>query len=195
MFENKPELIQVLETPTLIEPPAKKTRKPRKPMSEDQKEVLRERLKLARESKKNKRDASIKVEPVVEPVVVQVAEPVKEHVVLDIEDNALGGHSAPEPVKKVRKPRAKKVVEQPLDDSMELRKQLDELRASNKSQERELLKSQLANQKLKKESMAKPASPVMEEPKGPGFPELPLDFNAPKKRYSTYKKSVWADMV
>jgi hypothetical protein len=180
MFVEKPKLIEVLETPVII--PNEKVKKPRKPMSEERKEALREQLKVAREIKKNKKEASKPKEP---------------EIILDI-----GGHSIPEPATKPikeKKPRQKKVVlERNIepkipDDSIELRRQLDELRASHKANENELLKQQIANQKLKNAKKEK-MQPIMEEPQGPGFPELPKGPPspiAPQKRYSTYAKSVW----
>ena len=183
MFE-KPKLIEVLETPTVIETPKvepatpMKVKKPRKPMSEERKEALREQLKGAREIKKNKREASKPKEP---------------EITLEV-----GGHSIPEPVSKPvkeKKPRQKKVEIPKIDDSIELRRQLDALRASHKANENELLKQQITNQKLKNAKKEK-MKPIMEEPKGPGFPELPKSPPspiAPQKRYSTYKKSVWAE--
>ena len=56
-IEKKPELIQVLETPTLI-PTPEKVKKPRKPMSDERKAQLREQLAKARETKKAKKLAS-----------------------------------------------------------------------------------------------------------------------------------------
>ena len=182
MFE-KPKL-EVLETPAVIETPrvepVVKVKKPRKPMTEERKQALREQLKIAREIKKNKKE---------------LAKPKEPEITLEV-----GGHSIPDPKPvKEKKPRQKKVekkVEIPkIDDSIELRRQLDALRASHKANENELLKQQITNQKLKnakKEQM----KPIMEEPKGPGFPELPKSPPspiAPQKRYSTYKKSVWAE--
>ena len=178
MFEEKPKLIEVLETPTVIETPAK-VKKPRKPMSEERKEALSEQLKVAREIKKKKKEDSKPKEPEIKLEV--------------------GGHSVPEPVKKTlikRKPRQKKEIERniepKIDDSIELRRQLDELRASHKSNENELLKQQITNQKLKntkikekKEKKEKELEPIVESP-----PPSPIP---PQKRYSTYKKSVWAE--
>ena len=179
MFE-KPKLIEVLETPSVIETPkvepVVKVKKPRKPMSEERKEALREQLKVAREIKKNKKEASKPKEP---------------EITLEV-----GGHSIPEPNPvKEKKPRQKKVekkVEIPkIDDSIELRRQLDALRASHKANENELLKQQITNQKLKnakKEQM----KVIIEEPKE-ALPKSPPSPIAPQKRYSTYKKSVWAE--
>ena len=172
MFENS-KVIQVLETPQLIETP-KKVKKPRKPMSEERKEALREQLKKARETKKAKKEAKT-------PALSPVAE---EEIKLEV-----GGHSIPK-IKIKRQPKKAKVVEQ-RDDSFELKRQLDELRTSNQSQEREILKQQIANQQLKQAHMAKPKD--IEETVAEPIDERPPSPIAPTKRYSTYKKSVWAE--
>ena len=72
---------------------------------------------------------------------------------------------------------------------MELRRQLDELRTANKNRERELLKQQIANQELKKAHFAKKEE-IVEEKEEVVLPPSPVH---PEKRYSTYKKSVWAE--
>ena len=178
MFEQS-KLIEVLETPTVIETPSvepavkvKKPRKPRKEMTEERKQALREQLKIAREIKKNKKEASKPKEP---------------EITLEV-----GGHSIPDPKPvKEKKLRQKKVEIPKIDDSIELRRQLDALRASHKANENELLKQQITNQKLKnakKEQM----KPIIEEPKE-ALPKSPPSPIAPQKRYSTYKKSVWAE--
>lgn len=172
MFE-KSKLIEVLETPELIETPKLiKIKKPRKPMSEERKEALREQLKKAREIKAAKKIEKSAPLPII-----------KEEIVLDV-----GGHSVPKEVK-VKKIRKRKEPVTTPDDSMELRRQLDELRTANKNRERELLKQQIANQELKKAHFAKKEE-IVEEKEEVVRPPSPVH---PEKRYSTYKKSVWAE--
>ena len=152
MFIESVESVKEESAPPVI---VKKERKKRAPMSEERKAVLREQLKKAREIKAKKKleangeDAPkskvIKKERNIVPKVPKVPEPLSP------------------------------IVE---DEAGELRRQIMDLIAANKAQENEILKGQLAAQKLKKKELKKtisepPPPIVMEEPKGPGFPELP----------------------
>ena len=145
----------------------KKVRKPRKPMSEEQKQVLRERLAKARAAKKLKkeRNSAPKIE---KPVVIETVE--KPKLVLK-----------PNPVA--------------VDEFAEMRKQLADLRTLNKNQERQLLKQQLAAEKSKMEKNKKPLPVIREERvQAPTPAPTPQPTVEPpkKKRYSTYKKSIWS---
>ena len=204
MFIEKPKLIEVLETPTVI--PTEKVKKPRKPMSDERKNQLREQLVKAREAKKAKKLESVQV----------------------------GGHSVPEV--EVENPKPLKVVKikkierntapsipltilEEVDDMDDLKKQLAELKKNNKKHQRDLIAQAIdfENQKavgqkhiqkknddkvIKRKAKAKAkAEDVMEEPKGAGFPELPDDYvpptpppAQPAARYATYKKSIWSDL-
>ena len=145
----------------------KKVRKPRKPLDEEQKKVLRERLAKAREAKKLKkeRNSAPKVE---KPIVIETVE-------------------KPKPVLKPN-PVA-------VDEFAEMRKQLADLRTLNKNQERQLLKQQLAAEKSKMEKNKKPLPVIKEETiSAPNPAPTPQPSVEPpkKKRYSTYKKSIWS---
>ncbi len=161
----------------------KKERKKRKPMTEEQKQVLRDRLKKAREAKKLKKEGKVvapkvelKVEPKVEPKV--------------------------EKPKKVKAPAVERNVHNEEMDAM--RKELNLLRTRNKQHEKELVRASLEKEKLKKQGLDILASykakkvdkmPTIVEEKVEK-PQVPVTPVAPKevkpKRYSTYKKSIWA---
>lgn len=164
----------------------KKERKKRKPMTEEQKQVLRDRLKKAREAKKLKKEGKVvpppapkvelKVEPKVEPKV--------------------------EKPKKVKAPAVERNVHNEEMDAM--RKELNLLRTRNKQHEKELVRASLEKEKLKKQGLDILASykakkvdkmPTIVEEKVEK-PQVPVTAVAPKevkpKRYSTYKKSIWA---
>ena len=184
MFVEKPKVEEVIAAPPI------KIKKPRKPMSEERKEILREQLKKAREIKKAKKEQKTAVERPSTPMPAPAPE-----IKLEVEPAEVGGHSIPVVVKKPRKPRVKKERNQlpKIDESIELRKQLDELRAANKSKENELLKQQIANQKLKN-AQDKPIKikKVTEKALSPKETDsAPVEKK--KARYSTYKKSVWAE--
>jgi len=164
----------------------KKERKKRKPMTEEQKQVLRDRLKKAREAKKLKKEGKVvpppapkvelKVEPKVEPKV--------------------------EKPKKVKVEAVERNVHNEEMDAM--RKELNLLRTRNKQHEKELVRASLEKEKLKKQGLDILASykakkvdkmPTIVEEKVEK-PQVPVTAVAPKevkpKRYSTYKKSIWA---
>jgi hypothetical protein len=193
MFVEKPKVEEVVTAPPV------KIKKPRKPMSEERKEILREQLKKAREIKKAKKEQKNTVERPATPMPAPIAPtPVAPEIKLEVVPNEVGGHSIPvEKVKKPRKPRVKKERNQlpKIDESIELKRQLDELRAANKSKENELLKQQIANQKLKnaqdkpiklKKVTTKPLTTTETD-------SAPPPVEKKKARYSTYKKSVWAE--
>jgi len=163
----------------------KKERKKRKPMTEEQKQVLRDRLKKAREAKKLKKEG--KVVPPPAPKVELKVEPKVEP--------------------KVEKPKkVKAVVERNVhNEEMDaMRKELNLLRTRNKQHEKELVRASLEKEKLKKQGLDILASykakkvdkmPTIVEEKVEK-PQVPVTAVAPKevkpKRYSTYKKSIWA---
>ena len=191
-IEKKPELIQVLETPTLI-PTPEKVKKPRKPMSDERKAQLREQLAKARETKKAKKLATVQV----------------------------GGHSVPEvedkplKVKKTKErniaPSIPLTILEEVDDMDDLKKQLAELKKNNKKHQRDLITQAIdfENQKkigqnhiqkkndekvIKRKAKALPAElvelaeePHIEEAIAPPPPQ-------PAARYATYKKSIWSDL-
>jgi hypothetical protein len=204
MFIEKPKLIEVLETPTVI--PNEKVKKPRKPMSDERKAQLREQLAKAREAKKAKK----------------------------LESTQVGGHSVPEvekpkplkvvKIKKIERNTAPSIpltILEEVDDMEDLKTQLAELKKSNKKHQRDLIAQAIDFEKqkqvgqnhiqkkndekvIKRKAKAKAAEAedVMEEPKGAGFPELPNDYvppappppPQPAARYATYKKSIWTDL-
>ena len=152
----------------------KKVRKPRKPMSEEQKQVLRERLAKAREAKKLKkeRNSAPKVEkPKVEKKIT---------------------------IETIEKPKPVLKPVPVVDEFAEMRKQLADLKTLNKNQERQLLKQQLAAEKSKMERNKKPLPVIKEESVSMPIstptpqPTKPVDIPPKKKRYSTYKKSIWS---
>jgi hypothetical protein len=185
MFVEKPKVEEVIAAPPV------KIKKPRKPMSEERKEILREQLKKAREIKKAKKEQKNAAERPSTPMPAPAPE-----IKLVVEPTEVGGHSIPVVVKKPRKPRVKKERNElpKIDESIELRKQLDELRAANKSKENELLKQQIANQKLKN-AQDKPIKikKVTEKVLSPKETDSAPPVEKKKARYSTYKKSVWAE--
>jgi len=155
-------------------------------MTEEQKQVLRDRLKKAREAKKLKKEGKVvpppapkvelKVEPKVEPKV--------------------------EKPKKVKVEAVERNVHNEEMDAM--RKELNLLRTRNKQHEKELVRASLEKEKLKKQGLDILASykakkvdkmPTIVEEKVEK-PQVPVTPVAPKevkpKRYSTYKKSIWA---
>ena len=203
MFIEKPKLIEVLETPTVI--PTEKVKKPRKPMSDERKTQLREQLVKARQAKKAKK----------------------------LESAQVGGHSVPEvekpkplkvvKIKKIERNTAPSIpltILEEVDDMEDLKTQLAELKKSNKKHQRDLIAQAIDFEKqkavgqnhiqkknddkvIKRKAKAKAkAEDVMEEPKGAGFPELPDDYvpptppppAQPAARYATYKKSIWSDL-
>ena len=187
-IEKKPELIQVLETPTLI-PTPEKVKKPRKPMSDERKAQLREQLAKARETKKAKKLAS---------------NPIK----VEVEDKPLK-------VKKTKErniaPSIPLTILEEVDDMDDLKKQLAELKKNNKKHQRDLITQAIdfENQKkigqnhiqkkndekvIKRKAKALPAElvelaeePHIEEAIAPPPPQ-------PAARYATYKKSIWSDL-
>ena len=168
----------------------KKPRKPRKPMSEEQKQVLRERLAKARAAKKAKKEGKVDPPKVVE---AKTKAPKKEKVEMKIEEKT------PIPTFK-----AEMVKPVPIKDEMaEMRAQLKQMQTRNKQQEKELLKAALEKEKLKKTGLdflakakaakQKPLQTIKEDV-AESKPAVTIEqLAAPvKKRYSTYKKSIWA---
>ena len=175
MFEEK----KVEEQPILEKP--KKERKKRKPMTEEQKQVLRDRLKKAREAKKAKKEAGSKQPPAEKKVAKSLPA---------------------EPKIEPQKPAPPKQD----DELFKMRKELESLRTINKNQERELVRQAITAEKLKKEGMAYLAKAKSKSEKLKSIPETkPVELEVadkpkveqavkppPKKRYSTYQKSVWS---
>ena len=166
----------------------KKPRKKRAPMTEAQKEVLRERLKKAREAKKAKKEGK----PAPAKADSKVEKPKKEKVEMKIEEKV------PIPTFK-----AEMVKPVPIKDEMaEMRAQLKQMQTRNKQQEKELLKAALEKEKLKKTGLdflakakaakQKPLQTIKEDV-AESKPAVTIEqLAAPvKKRYSTYKKSIW----
>ena len=64
------------ETPPVVDSqPVKKPRKPRQPLTDEQREALRERLAKARDAKKTKRESKMKEKPTEAPPPSPVEEP------------------------------------------------------------------------------------------------------------------------
>ena len=167
----------------------KKPRKKRAPMTEAQKEVLRERLKKAREAKKAKKEGKAPA-----PKVVKVETPKVE---IQIEDKP--------PIKTFKAKRVKPTHD---DNEMEtMKKELLRLQTRNKQNEKELMKASLEKEKLKKQGLDYIAAfEAKQLKKMPTIKEDEIDKPAvsitpvpPKqvkpKRYSTYKKSIWTKYV
>ena len=170
-----------VEEEKLIAPPIIKIKKKRKPLSEEAKEKLRERLKLARESKvlKKKKEKSISVETM--DTIKEVEEEVKDHIALV--------------------PPAPKPIDTTLTDLQnELNNlKLEKLEALEKKNEKK--KNQIAKRKatmerkalerVAKNKVAQPAPAVI---RNNIISTEPIDI--PKiKKYSTYKKSVWSTLL
>ena len=173
-----------IKPPDHVEKP-KKERKKRKPMTEEQKQVLRERLAKAREAKKLKKEGK----------VVAPKAPKKEKVLMKVEEKT--------PIPKAEMVKPVKVK----DELAEMKEQLRLLQTRNKQQEKELTKAALEKEKLKKmgldyiakaKSAQKKNMPTIEEQVDESEPsktvvntEQPI-AEKPKARYSTYKKSIWS---
>jgi len=176
-----------IKPPDHVEKP-KKERKKRKPMTEEQKQVLRERLAKARAAKKAKKEGKV-VQPKVEKPKVE-----KKKVELKVEEKT--------PIPTFKAPMVKPV---PVKDEMaEMRAQLKLLQTRNKQQEKELMKAALEKEKLKKTGLdflqkaklakEKQMATIKEEVEVPKVkaPVKEQPVAPVKKRYSTYKKSIWS---
>lgn len=164
----------------------KKPRKKRAPMTEAQKDVLRERLKKARDAKKAKKEGKAPA-----PKVVKAETPKVE---IQIEEKT--------PIKTSKAP---KVKPSPVNNELEeMKKELLRLQTRNKQNEKELVKAALEKEKLKKQGLDYIAAynskqskklPTIVEDKVDETtttvkPETPKEVKP--KRYSTYKKSIWS---
>lgn len=175
-----------------------KQRKKRKPMSASKKLEFKERMRLAREAKRAKAEGKEIPVKKVKEVKEEVVAPVKEKVIDTPEP------VAEEPVKPKRKVRH---VPKQLDDHeaqlLTLKEEIANLKKGKTSKEDmeeiKQLKAELkeirdiakAYKKQQKELKSKP-TPVKKEEVAPvaSAPAPP-----PKPRYSTYKKSVWAQFT
>lgn len=161
----------------IVEPvKIKKTRKKRGPMEPEAKAKLLERLAAGRLKKKLAKEALAGLgtkTPVPAPIP----------------------HTAPIPI--VKRP---PTPPPPQEDNelLEMRKELEILKAKNKKQERSILKQAMIAEKEKMKQMAKPKIEIkIEKPKMEIIPEERTAITVEeiaqpkKKRYSTYQKSIW----
>ncbi len=173
----------MLEEKLIAEPvpekKVKRTRKKRGPMTPEAKAILLERLAAGR-AKKKAQKLALEGKKVEEPAPVPAPAPVQAPV--------------PAPIKKVRIPTPPPKVDTEL---LDMKKQLEALRATNKKQERELIKQAIAQEKTKKQGLSilkkntpKKLEPI-EEDKAVTMEQLATPPPV-KKRYSTYKKSIWS---
>lgn len=197
----------------VFEPPVKPKRK-RKPLTEEQKEALRERLRLARESKK-KKNITMSVTPVEVAPDAPVVEPLPPIIKEQATSQVL--------------PNARVSVDKPSNEMKQLQDQinsmkLEKLEALEKKNEKkkaaiEKRRATIARKALEKASknvVAKPAKErkptVAETPMEPiaeSEAEAPMEVDwlgggraaagtsvpPPKKaRYSTFKRSVWSTL-
>ena len=182
--------IDTTEKQPLIEKP-KKERKQRAPLSEEKKEILRERLKKAREAKKLKQTTEPKVvkekvkkEKVVKEKVVKQKEPVfkSEYKKINI----------------IRHPQPKRVPKDTRTQELEdLRSELLLLKENGRKKEISDLKNQVNSLKEKnKEKKQSPApSKVVKERSEPPVVPKEADVKKAVKNYSTYKKSIWSELA
>ena len=175
----------------VFEQPPKPKRK-RKALTEEQKQVLRERLKKARESK-NKKKPKITIE----------SKPLN----TIPEDKEVIIETAPE-VLKEPEPKSEPT---PNNEMLELQSQLNKMRlekleaielknekkkAAVKKRKETIARKALAK-KLSENQVAKPAperkpTPVVEP--APLAEAEPMNVKVAKPRYSTFKRSVWANL-
>ena len=178
--ENVIETIQEIDEPVFEI--KEKPKKGRAPMSEERKEKLREQLKVAREKKKALKESG--VEPPKAPKVVKVLEA-----------------TASEPAVYVKN--VKKIVN--TEETNLLKKELAEMKKAKADDARikqEKKESAAAKRKATKErkelekKMAEVAPPPkIDRPKPVKVEFSPQVTEISKPRYSTYKKSVWADFM
>ena len=173
---------------------APKVKRKRKALTEEQKEVLRERLKVARESK-NKKKPKITIES--KPLSTIP------------EDKELIIESVPEVLKEPEpKPKSEPA---PNNEMLELQSQLNKMRlekleaielknekkkAAVKKRKETIARKALAK-KLSENEVAKPAperkpTPVVEP--APLAESEPMNVKVATPRYSTFKRSVWANL-
>ena len=162
---------------SIFEQPKKKVRAKRV-MTEEQKEVLRERLKKARIAKAAKKAGGVKAKPK-EESAPRVIEPVVDKMPVIKEE---------EP--KVSKSVGKSAQELDLED---LRRQLSELKKSNKDSQTEMIKLSLEREQDKKQAYNLLRKKQAAEAKAKLEPKK--EKEKPKARYSTYKKSIWSTLA
>lgn len=162
----------------IVEPvKIKKTRKKRGPMEPEAKAKLLERLAAGRLKKKLAKEALAKTTTAPAPIPAPIP------------------HTAPIPiVKRPLTPPPPQVD----NELLEMRKELEILKAKNKKQERSILKQAMIAEKEKMKQMAKPKIEIkIEKPKMEIIPEERTAITVEeiaqpkKKRYSTYQKSIW----
>jgi len=196
MFEENHEVVQ------------EKPKKVKKQMSEERKAMLREQLRKAREKKKaNKeaREAKAKGKQTEQP------EPVKMEIIEQPplstrkEKNKNTNKIALSPIKEEIEPtdNSKEIIAKLKEEIAELKKgktsssDMDEIRALKEEMKeiRDATKAYKAHQKkLKEQAQAKPKVEKAKVEKQVVIQE-PVQVNQPVKRYSTYKKSIWADLL
>jgi len=155
----------------------KKERKKRV-MTDEQKKALVERLRAGKAKKKAQRETEKQITKEEKRVITPIEKKVDKLPVI---------HEEP--------PKVQASQTQELDD---LKRQLDELKTSNKKKEKEMIKMALSREQEKKAGYALLNKKKKEVTKKPD--ETPDKLEKPKKekiekpkkkKYSTYKKSIW----
>jgi len=188
MFEENPEVV------------AEKPKKVKKPMSEERKQALREQLRKAREKKKANKVARTKKvkEPQADPVEMEVKplspkkeeiqinkplSPIKEEIepVVDNSKEIIANLKA-----EIAELKKGKTTSNDMAEIRALKEEMKEIRDATKAYKAHQKKLAQQSKVVKPKVVKEPVKEV-EQAKQP--------IVKPVKRYSTYKKSIWADLL
>ena len=171
--------------------PVKKPRKKREPMSAEKKLEFAARMKASREQKKLEKEQAkeqVKVEKVQAKQTDKVVKPKKDRVLRHV-PNELDIHKHEIDCLKnelLLLKRNKTTNKKDMEEIRELKLEMKELRDT----------ARLYKQSLKKKETPPPKENIKVEIKEPVKAEAkPIDIPKPKEKYSTYKKSIWAQFT